>query len=73
MAVASVDEAAVDAIAEAQGVTGGLELGEGTVAYSDEITVLGFPIGFSITAEPEAAWSFGTPPSTVRVESGVAS
>ncbi len=55
VAVASVDEAAVDAIAEAQGVTGGLELGEGTVAYTDEITVFGFPIGFSITAEPEAA------------------
>ncbi|MFE5672527.1 DUF2993 domain-containing protein [Agromyces sp. NPDC056523] len=54
-AVASIDEAAVDAIAESQGVPGGLELGDGTVAYSDEIAVLGIPIGFTITAEPEAA------------------
>jgi hypothetical protein len=53
--VASIDEAAVDAIAEAQGVPGGLELGDGTVAYSDELEVLGIPIGFTITAEPEAA------------------
>jgi hypothetical protein len=53
--VASIDEAAVDAIAESQGVPGGLELGDGTVAYSDEVTFLGIPIGFTITAEPEAA------------------
>jgi hypothetical protein len=53
--VASVDEAAVDAIAESQGITGGLELGEGTVAYSDEVEFLGIPIGFTVTAEPEAA------------------
>jgi hypothetical protein len=50
-----VDEAAVDAIAESQGVPGGLELGDGTVAYSDEVEFLGIPIGFTITAEPEAA------------------
>ncbi|GGI47767.1 hypothetical protein BCL57_002479 [Agromyces flavus] len=54
-AVASVDETAVDAIAESQGVPGGLELGDGTVAYSDEVAVLGIPIGFTVTAEPEAA------------------
>ncbi|MBM7504273.1 DUF2993 domain-containing protein [Agromyces aurantiacus] len=53
--VASVDEAAIDAIAESQGVPGGLELGDGTVAYSDEVEFLGIPIGFTITAEPEAA------------------
>lgn len=53
--VARVDEAAVDAIAESQGVPGGLELGDGTVAYSDEVEFLGIPIGFTVTAEPEAA------------------
>lgn len=53
--VARVDEAAVDAIAESQGVPGGLELGDGTVAYSDEAEILGIPVGFTITAEPEAA------------------
>ncbi|MGR0320150.1 LmeA family phospholipid-binding protein [Agromyces sp. ZXT2-3] len=54
-AEASVDGAAVDEIAAAQGIPGGLELGEGTVAYDGEITFLGLPIGFSVTAEPEAA------------------
>ncbi|WP_430646069.1 LmeA family phospholipid-binding protein [Agromyces sp. GXS1127] len=55
VAEASVDGAAVDEIAAAQGLEGGLELGDGTVAYADEITFLGIPIGFSVTAEPEAA------------------
>ena len=53
--VATVDEAAVDAIAESQGITGGLTLGEGTVAYSDEVEFLGIPVAFAVTAEPEAA------------------
>ncbi|WP_438855257.1 LmeA family phospholipid-binding protein [Agromyces sp. M3QZ16-3] len=52
---ASIDGDAVDEIAASQGITGGLTLGEGTVAYEDETTFLGIPIGFSITAEPEAA------------------
>ncbi|WP_353815476.1 LmeA family phospholipid-binding protein [Agromyces sp. SYSU T00266] len=52
---ASIDGDAVDEIAASQGITGGLTLGEGTVAYGDEVAFLGIPIGFSITAEPEAA------------------
>ncbi|MCK8608758.1 LmeA family phospholipid-binding protein [Agromyces sp. C10] len=55
IAEATVDEAALDAIAESQGIDGGLALGEGTVAYSDELEVLGLRVGFEITAEPEAA------------------
>ncbi|GAA2040192.1 hypothetical protein GCM10009819_27030 [Agromyces tropicus] len=53
--VASVDGDAVDEIAASQGIPGGLTLGDGTVAYEDEIRFLGIPVGFSITAEPEAA------------------
>ncbi|WP_400993799.1 DUF2993 domain-containing protein [Agromyces sp. GXQ0307] len=52
---ASIDGDAVDEIAASQGISGGLTLGDGTVAYEDETTFLGIPIGFSITAEPEAA------------------
>ncbi|MRX42810.1 LmeA family phospholipid-binding protein [Agromyces kandeliae] len=54
-AEASIDGDAVDEIAASQGITGGLTLGDGTVAYEDETTFLGIPIGFSITAEPSAA------------------
>lgn len=54
-AAATVDEAALDAIAESQGIAGGLTLGDGTVSYSDELEVLGIPVGFAVTAEPEAA------------------
>ncbi|MGR0220294.1 LmeA family phospholipid-binding protein [Agromyces sp. ZXT2-6] len=54
-AVASVDEAAVDAIAESQAIDGGLTLGDGTVSYSDELDILGLTVGFAVTAEPEAA------------------
>jgi hypothetical protein len=54
-AVATVDEAALDAIAESQGIRGGLTLGEGTVSYSDELEILGIPVSFAVTAEPEAA------------------
>jgi len=52
---ASIDGDAVDEIAASQGITGGLTLGEGTVSYEDETAFLGIPIGFSVTAEPEAA------------------
>jgi hypothetical protein len=54
-AVATVDEAALDAIAESQGIGGGLTLGDGTVSYSDELEVFGIPVSFAVTAEPEAA------------------
>lgn len=50
-----LDEASVDDIAEAQGVPGGLTLGEGVVAYEDQVELLGFVVGFTVTAEPEAA------------------
>lgn len=54
-AVATVDEAALDAIAESQGIGGGVTLGDGTVSYSDELEVFGIPVAFAVTAEPEAA------------------
>ncbi|WP_353827406.1 LmeA family phospholipid-binding protein [Agromyces sp. SYSU T0242] len=54
-AEAAVDGDAVDAIAASQGIPEGLELGDGVVGYEDEVSFLGFPIGFSITAEPIAA------------------
>ncbi|MEI5582679.1 MULTISPECIES: LmeA family phospholipid-binding protein [unclassified Agromyces] len=53
--VASVDEAAIDLIAESQGIAGGVDLGDGTVSYSDEAEFLGVPVAFSVSAEPEAA------------------
>ncbi|MGR2753181.1 LmeA family phospholipid-binding protein [Agromyces arachidis] len=54
-AVVRLDEASVDDIAAAQGVPGGLTLGDDAVSYTDELDLLGFAVGFTVTAEPEAA------------------
>lgn len=49
-----LDQATLDAIAPAQGVVGDLTLGDGVVGYTGTVDVLGFPVGYAATAEPEA-------------------
>ncbi|MDR5701805.1 LmeA family phospholipid-binding protein [Agromyces aerolatus] len=46
---------AVDSLALEQGVVGDLTLGDGVVGYTGTIDVLGVPVGYTATAEPEAA------------------
>ncbi|WP_350347157.1 DUF2993 domain-containing protein [Agromyces sp. G08B096] len=50
-----LDEDALNTLALAQGVPGGFTLGDGVVGYDGSVEVLGIPIRYSATAEPEAA------------------
>ncbi|BDZ53641.1 hypothetical protein GCM10025870_07140 [Agromyces marinus] len=67
---ASIDADAARTIAAEQGLPGEIALGEGTIAYEDERTFFGLPIGFSVTAEPRAAGTASSctrsPPSSTR-------
>ena len=48
-------EAAVNSLIEVPGVQGDVVLGDGAVAYSDSVRVLGLPIEYTVTARPTAA------------------
>jgi hypothetical protein len=50
-----IDQASLDQLAVAQGVVGDLTLGDGVVGYTGSLTILGLPIEYRATAEPEAA------------------
>lgn len=51
----TASEESVNALVELQEIPGGLTLGEGAVGYDGVIELLGLPIEYSVTAEPEAA------------------
>lgn len=48
-------EETVNRFVELQDIPAGVTLGEGTVGYDGTLEVLGLPIEYSVTAEPEAA------------------
>lgn len=50
-----LDQAALDAFLNAGAVVGDLTLGDGVVGYTGSIEVLGLPVDYRATAEPEAA------------------
>lgn len=50
-----IDQTSLDDLALAQGVAGDLTLGDGVVGYTGTVRVLGVPIEYRATAEPEAA------------------
>lgn len=50
-----LDQAAVDAVMRAQGGIGDLTLGDGVVGYTGSTEILGLPVEYRATAEPEAA------------------
>ncbi|MGW4927759.1 LmeA family phospholipid-binding protein [Agromyces sp. NPDC004153] len=54
-ATIQVTEAAVNTLIEVPGVQGDVVLGDGAVAYSDSVRVLGIPIDYTVTARPTAA------------------
>ena len=54
-ATIQADEAAVNALIEVPDVQGDVVLGDGAVAYSDTVRVLGLPIDYTVTARPTAA------------------
>jgi DUF2993 family protein len=54
-AVINASEASVNRLVALAGVEGGVRLGEGTVGYDGEIELLGFPVGYAVTARPTAA------------------
>ena len=51
----SASEESLNALVELQDIPGGFTLGEGAIGYDGTIEVLGLPIEYSVTAEPEAA------------------
>ncbi|WP_308799725.1 LmeA family phospholipid-binding protein [Agromyces silvae] len=50
-----LDQQALDTLTLAQSVVGDLTLGDGVVGYTGTVDVLGISVGYSATAEPEAA------------------
>jgi hypothetical protein len=50
-----IDQASLDELALTQGVVGDLTLGDGVVGYTGSLEILGFPVEYRATAEPEAA------------------
>jgi len=54
-ATLSASEETVNRFVELQDIPGGVSLGDGTVGYDGTVRLLGLPIDYSVTAEPEAA------------------
>lgn len=54
-ATLSADEAALNRLIDVPGATGEVTLGDGTVGYEGSVEVLGFPVGYQVTATPTAA------------------
>lgn len=54
-AYVTIDEDALNDLLELPGTDPRLTLGQGTVSYEDEQTLLGLTVGYSVTAELEAA------------------
>ena len=55
VATLSASEETVNRFVELQDIPGGVSLGDGTVGYDGTVRLLGVPIDYSVTAEPEAA------------------
>ncbi|MFF2370162.1 DUF2993 domain-containing protein [Agromyces sp. NPDC058110] len=51
----TADEAALNALVDVPGVDGEITLGDGVVGYRGSIELLGIEVGYSVTAEAEAA------------------
>lgn len=54
-ATLAASEDTVNRFVELQDIPGGVSLGDGTVGYDGTLELLGLPIDYSVTAEPEAA------------------
>ncbi len=54
-ATLEADPAAVNRLVDVPGVEGDLTLGDGTVGYTETVRILGFPVEYTVTAQPTAA------------------
>lgn len=54
-AVVSMDQTALNAILQVPGAASELTLGDGSLGYDAEQSILGFPISYHLTAKPKAA------------------
>jgi hypothetical protein len=51
----SISQASLNTLVTIPGATGDITLGDGTIGYDGSIDLLGLPVGYSVTAKPEAA------------------
>ncbi|MDN4614681.1 DUF2993 domain-containing protein [Leifsonia sp. F6_8S_P_1B] len=50
-----ISQDSLNKLVEIPGATGDITLGDGTVGYDGSIDLLGLPVGYTVTAKPEAA------------------
>jgi hypothetical protein len=50
-----ISQKSLNALVEIPGAKGDITLGDGTVGYDGSIDLLGLPVGYTVTAKPEAA------------------
>jgi hypothetical protein len=51
----SIGQASLNKLVQIPGATGDITLGAGTIGYDGRIDLLGLPVGYTVTATPEAA------------------
>jgi hypothetical protein len=51
----SISQASLNTLVTIPGATGDFTLGDGVIGYDGSIDLLGLPVGYSVTAKPEAA------------------
>jgi hypothetical protein len=52
-----IDQTSLNTLVKIPGATGDITLGDGTIGYDGKIDLLGLPVGYTVTATPEAAGS----------------